>query len=92
MRASRNWDDRRVMNPSQVKERYSEDVKPCPFCGCRHIGLYFGPSPHMTCSECGADGPTFDGAGETLELRQHQAVKAWNGSMPRQPVFKPGAI
>ena len=92
MRASRNWDDRRVMHPSQVMERYGGDVKPCPFCGCDSVGLYLGPSPHMTCANCGADGPTFEGARETLDLRQHQAVKAWNGSMPRQPFLKPGAI
>ena len=92
MRASRNWDDRRVLHPSQVEDRYGVDVKPCPFCACRQVGLYLGPSPHMTCANCGADGPTFDGRLETLDERQHQAVQAWNGSMPRQPVFKPGSI
>ena len=85
MRASRNWDDRRVMHPSQVAERYGEEPKPCPFCNCLTVGLYVGPSPHMTCANCGADGPTFEGAGETIEHRQHQALKAWNGSMQRQP-------
>jgi hypothetical protein len=88
MRASRNWDDRRVMAPSQVAERYGEDPKPCPFCNCPTVGLYVGPSPHMTCGGCGADGPTFDGARETIEHRQHQALKAWNGSMPRSPELK----
>jgi hypothetical protein len=92
MRASLNWDDRRVMHPSQVEERFGEKPEPCPFCNCRAIGLWVGPSPHMTCSSCGADGPTFDGSRETIEMRQHQAVKAWNGSMPRQPVWKPDAI
>lgn len=92
MRASRYWDDRRVMRPSIVAERYGEEPKPCPFCNCPTVGLYVGPSPHMTCASCGADGPTFDGALETIEHRQHQALKAWNGAMPRQPVWKPDAI
>lgn len=91
MRALRNWNDR-VMHPAQVEDRYGEDIKPCPFCGCRHVGLYMGPAPHMTCGGCGADGPTFEGSLETIEMRQHQAVKAWNGSMPRQPVWKPDSV
>lgn len=92
MRASRKWDGRKVMYPSQVHERFGQEIKPCPFCNCRTVGLYMGPSPHMTCANCGADGPTFDGGGETIEQRQCDAVKAWNGAMPRQPVWKPGAI
>ena len=92
MRASRKWDDKRVLPPAHVEERYGVTVKPCPFCNFPHIGLYLGPSPHMTCSNCGADGPTFDGSKETIEQRQHDAVKAWNGSMPRNPVFNPRAI
>lgn len=92
MRASRTWDDSRVMPPLQIETIYGVDIKPCPFCGCRHIGLYMGPSPHMTCANCGADGPAFDGRAETLAERQAQAVKAWNGSMPRQPVLKPEHI
>lgn len=92
MRASRSWDDQRVMYPLQVENRYGVEIKPCPFCGCRHIGLYLGPSPHMTCANCGADGPTFDGRAETIEERQEQAVNAWNGSMPRNPVINPDHI
>jgi hypothetical protein len=42
----------------------------------------------MTCANCGADGPAFEGTPETLEQRQHEAVAAWNGAMPRQPVLK----
>lgn len=92
MVASRNWDDRRVMHSMHVEDRYGEQIKPCPFCNSRNIGLYMGPSPHMTCGNCGADGPTFDGRIDTIEHRQHQAVKAWNGSLPRQPIYKPDAI
>lgn len=92
MRASRNWDDRRVMSPLEVEGRYGIEIKPCPFCNCRHVGLYMGPSPHMTCASCGADGPTFDGSSETIEHRQHQVVMAWNGSMPRSPVWKPDSV
>ena len=88
MRASRLWDDRWVMHPLQVEARYGVDIQPCPFCGCRHVGLYMGPSPYMTCANCGADGPTFEGIVETIEERQAQAIKAWNGAMPRQPVLK----
>ncbi len=92
MRASRHWDERRVMSMTEVEHRFGESVKPCPFCNCPVAGLWVGPSPHMTCADCGADGPTFEGSRELLEFRQHKAVKAWNGSMPRQPVFKPGVI
>lgn len=89
MRASRNWDDRGVMRPSEVEARYGVEIRPCPFCRCPTVGLYMGPSPHMTCANCGADGPTFEGRGGTLEQRQHEAVTAWNGAMPRQPMLDP---
>jgi hypothetical protein len=92
MRAARNWDERRVMGHDQVMARFGEEPKPCPFCNCPEVGLWVGPSPHMTCAQCGADGPTFEGALETIEHRQHQALRAWNGSMPRQPAWKPEAI
>lgn len=85
MRASRNWDDQRVMDPNRVRRMFGVEIQPCPFCECEHAGLYLGPSPHVTCGGCGADGPAFEGAHETIEQRQWEAVKAWNGSMPRRP-------
>lgn len=92
MRASRNWDSARVLPPYHVFHRYGKEIKPCPFCGSETIGLYLGPAPHMTCGGCGADGPTFEGRSETIEQRQHDAITAWNGSMPRRHVWKPDAI
>lgn len=86
------WDDRRVMGPSEVAGRFGAEPMPCPFCHSPVIGMYMSHSPHMTCGSCGADGPTFDGTRETFEDRQHKAFHAWQGSMPRQPVFKPGSI
>ena len=92
MSAAQRWDDRRVMLASHVSDRYGEEIKPCPFCGSNNIALYMGPSPHMTCGGCGADGPAFDGSRDDIEYRQHKAIKAWNGSFPRQPTWKPGSI
>lgn len=91
MRASRNWDDRRVMPPDRVEQMFGP-MQPCPFCNCPYVGLWVGPSPHVTCSNCGADGPTFDGRSDTLDDRQEMAVRAWNGSMPRPVMLKPSAI
>lgn len=92
MRASRNWDDQRVMDPQQVAARFGAELMPCPFCACPTVGLHLGPSPHATCANCGADGPTFEGSSETIEHRQQQAVQAWNGSMSRPIIRKPEVI
>lgn len=46
MRASRHWDERRVMSMTEVEHRFGESVKPCPFCNCPVAGLWVGPSPH----------------------------------------------
>lgn len=83
MRASRHWDERRTMLPSEIEARFGEKFLPCPFCGCPTVGLHVGPSPHCTCANCGADGPVFDGSRDDIEERQHGAIKAWNGATPR---------
>lgn len=86
------WDDQRVMPPHLVAYRFGEEPKPCPFCNSTAVGMYLSPSPHMTCGSCGADGPAFECSREYIEERQAKAFRAWNGAMPRQPVFKPGSI
>lgn len=86
MQAYRAWGDR-VMRSGNVLGRFNgEPAKPCPFCSSTTIGLWMGPSPHMTCGGCGADGPVFDGSRETLMERQDQAFRAWQGSLPRPPM------
>lgn len=73
------WDGR-VMMGGEIEARFGREPKPCPFCRSKTIGLYMGPSPHMTCGNCGADGPTFDGRKEDLEDRQRRAFDAWQAS------------
>lgn len=54
----------------------SEELKPCPFCGCAadwsvQIGDYFGE-----CSECGARGPVpYGGAAKAMK---EEAIRLWN--------------
>lgn len=81
MRASFYWDRGRVMPPQQVASRFNVEIKPCPFCGSLEIGLFTSGAPHMTCGNCGADGPRAAGrrgSWDELERRQFVAVQAWN--------------
>lgn len=79
MLAQKRWIEGRIMWPSEVERRFGVRTLPCPFCRSTTIGLHMGPSPHMTCGGCGADGPTVDGSSETLEDRQWAALTKWNG-------------
>lgn len=67
----------RIMPPQDVMQVFKEPAKACPFCGSLTVGLWVGPSPHITCGTCGADGPTFDGPASTLKDRQYKALQAW---------------
>jgi hypothetical protein len=78
VRASSSWIEGRVLWPSEVEQRFNEAPLPCPFCRSQSIGLHLGPSPHMTCGGCGADGPTLEGPRDTLEERQWLALQKWN--------------
>lgn len=76
---SKSW-GHRVLTPHEVHQLFGEEPKACPFCESRTVGLWLGPSPHMTCGSCGADGPVFEGPRETLQARQHAAIKAWQAA------------
>jgi hypothetical protein len=73
------WNDR-VLMPSVVADRFGAEPKPCPFCRSKTVGLWTGPTPHMTCGNCGADGPAFEGTSNSLEHRQQQAFDAWQAA------------
>lgn len=77
------WDDRIITDQERIKGNFGEYLKPCPFCNCPLVGLYLSPIPHITCRNCNADGPSFEGSKDTLDERQHKAVKAWNNAIQR---------
>lgn len=72
---------RPVRNPAgRTRFNVHIELKPCPFCGSRSVGLWLGPAPHVTCVRCGADGPAFEreSSSECAELLQDTALRAWN--------------
>lgn len=85
MQKSYIFDNPRIRPAKFVAERFGVELKPCPFCGGKVIGLYLSLSPHITCGTCGADGPTFGESRIDIEDRQYQAARAWNGAFPRNP-------
>lgn len=48
------------------------DLKPCPFCGSKHVVIVFGNGDdHLVeCESCAACGPTED--------TRQEAAEAWN--------------
>jgi hypothetical protein len=73
------YDDRNVMGPAEVLHRFGEQPGRCPFCKGSHVGLYMGPNPHVTCLQCGADGPISRLRGSDDYYGRHiTAVKGWN--------------
>lgn len=71
----------KVVEADLLQSRYGIPPSPCPFCQSAHVGLYLGPSPHMTCFWCGADGPVCeesDNRNLTLDERRDLAFRAWN--------------
>lgn len=67
--------DDRVMPSFETEHRFGEKLQPCPFCGSASVGLFVSIAPHVTCTKCGADGPAVEGSRESLEERQHRAVR-----------------
>ncbi len=65
------------MGVSDITRRYNVAVEPCPFCRSGNVGLYLGPSPHMTCLDCGADGPLPETRMER-DWTNFAAVELWN--------------
>jgi hypothetical protein len=69
-----------VMMPHEVEARFGSMPAPCPFCGSKTVGLWMGPTPHMTCGNCGADGPAYEGKRDDLDQRQQHAFTAWQNA------------
>jgi hypothetical protein len=67
----------RCMDGSEAALRYGTEMKPCPFCFSRNVGLYAGPLPHGTCFNCGADGPLSEGPSHSREPL-FEAFRRWN--------------
>jgi hypothetical protein len=57
MRKRFNGHPELLMHPYEVFDRFGVEVKPCPFCGSHYVALYMSHILHVTCIDCGADGP-----------------------------------
>lgn len=68
-----------VMMADEVLHRFGRELGRCPFCKSLHNGLYMGPNPHVTCLQCGADGPISKSRnlGDYYE-RHIIAIDKWN--------------
>ncbi|WP_396604922.1 hypothetical protein ACFLEY_22810 [Bradyrhizobium sp. YCK136] len=73
------YDGRNVMRAEEVEHRFGKKLGRCPFCKSAWVGLYMGPFPHVTCLDCGADGPlSKKHRGDDMFVRQHIAIDQWN--------------
>jgi hypothetical protein len=67
------------MHPDEVKFRLGRTMGHCPFCKSTHVGLFCGPLPHVTCLNCGADGPLPDRRiSKDVYTLQFFAIEKWN--------------
>jgi transposase-like protein len=67
------------MCPEEVQHRFGKKMERCPFCKSSHVGLYMGPHPHVTCLQCGADGPISKlRSRDDYYGRHHTALDGWN--------------
>lgn len=66
-----------MMAPGDVLAYFKVDLLRCPFCG-GVPALYRGPSPHVVCMACAAEGPVFESRRDNTEEMQHRALVAWN--------------
>lgn len=73
-----------IMPPDEVEGRFNTTLEPCPFCRTRNVGLFCGPLPHVSCMQCGADGPIDERRGLDVAEKQFQAIRLWN--------IRPGAV
>lgn len=73
----RPWNDR-IMPAYEVERVFNTRLKACPFCGCLNVALYLGPTPHITCMNCEADGPAVQARGHDHRERQGMSVRLWN--------------
>lgn len=78
MRAYNYWGTN-VM-PKPEAEALFGDIRACPFCASQAVGLWVRGMPHVTCGNCGADGPAVDGDSDR-HVRCLQAVHLWNARM-----------
>lgn len=66
-----------VMYCAEVRARFEEEPRPCPFCGSKNIALWLGPNPHMMCAQCGAAGPIVS-LGDDNDAKHLRALWLWN--------------
>lgn len=73
----------RLKNVTKVGERMSEELKPCPFCGChdRRVGVrkMGNKGYRIICGECGGAGPyvKIEDFANKMDA-QENAKKSWN--------------
>lgn len=60
-----------------VERAYGVELRACPFCG-GVPSLYRGPSPHVVCTSCAAEGPVFESRRDNRDAVAHRALVAWN--------------
>ena len=65
------------MSWKEVLDYFHIDMIRCPFC-YGPPALHIGPSPHVVCTRCAANGPTFEARKEDNEEKQLSAIRAWN--------------
>lgn len=71
-----------LRTPHEVQARFNAELAACPFCGGVPM-LHVGPSPHVTCTGCAADGPCFEARKGDAEEMQYKAILAWNARTNR---------
>jgi hypothetical protein len=72
----------RILPNDEAERAFGVRPDRCPFCGNPDAGLYLGPTPHVACGACGADGPSGEGR-DDLPDRQRQAIMKWNARVTR---------
>lgn len=75
----KNIDRSRVLSKLETMSRFTLDINNCPFCQSANVGLCgTGAAPHMTCLECGADGPMAEIIGDGRDAACWRAISKWN--------------
>lgn len=65
------------LTSDETAATFGIELNQCPFCG--HLPqLSAGYTPHVTCYECGADGPYVEGPSDTRFERCVKAILLWN--------------
>lgn len=59
------------------------NVPPCPFCGSTFLRVHIGHEPHVSCMQCGTDGPRPARAKDNPDAAR-LAINAWCARVKEQ--------